>query len=168
MVDHYTIAEVSLKTGLASHTIRYYEKQFPTLLTSERSKGGHRIYRDRHLEALRSILKLLKDENLSIRDARRILGESEKSEVEKNEESNTVSSSSEVAEISRSLALVVERLDRLCQSNERRDTLLEALIRKSSNEENEELMEQILRCRNETQETMKMYHSLMVQWKNSN
>lgn len=167
MADYLTIAEVGRVTGLAAHTIRYYEKQFPLLLDIERSKGGHRIYRDRHLQALKSVLKLLKEDKLSIRDTRKALGEADAEEVE-NSNGVSLKRGEEVADVSRSLCVVLERLDSLCQSNERRDILLESLIRKSSKDDDAELMTQISRCRAETRETMKMYRMLMAQWKNSN
>ena len=53
----YTIQEVSEKTGLTAHTLRYYEKE--GLLTGvERSQGGFRQYSDEDLE--RSFSKLPK------------------------------------------------------------------------------------------------------------
>ena len=48
----YTIQDVSKKTGLSAHTLRYYEKE--GLITGvERSQGGFRQYTDEDLEALR-------------------------------------------------------------------------------------------------------------------
>jgi DNA-binding transcriptional MerR regulator len=168
MTDYFTIAEISRLTGLASHTIRYYEKQFPVLLDVERSKGGHRIYRARHLEALKSVIRLLKDEKLSIRAARKMLGEPDSIASEKHEDNSGQKFSPDAYEINRSLMLVLEKLDRLCQSNERRDALLESILRRTDSKDGNQLIEQIARCRSETRETMKMYESLMLRWKNSN
>jgi DNA-binding transcriptional MerR regulator len=166
MGSFLSINEVSRITGLATHTIRYYEKQFPLLLDVKRSKGGHRQYLPRHLEALQSIIELLKNQKLSIRTARERLGEPDIDES--GEELNLAkpAANNEVAELNQALVLVLEKLDRLCTINERRDALLEALVDRASGQESLQLIEQISRCRNETRETMRMYQSLMERWKN--
>ena len=47
----YSIQEVSRRTGLSTHTLRFYEKE--GLLTGvERSVGGFRQYSDEDLETL--------------------------------------------------------------------------------------------------------------------
>lgn len=166
MAGYLTINEVSRITGLANHTIRYYEKQFPLLLDVERSKGGHRQYLPRHLESLQAIISLLKEHKLSIRAAREMLGEPE-AQPEPQIEAVEEGKNAESVDLSRALLMVLDRLDRLCLINERRDTLLEKLVGKPSGSlENKELLEQIARCRNETKETMQMYQTLMKQWKN--
>ena len=47
----YSIQEVSKKTGLSVHTLRYYEKE-GLLFHVDRTDGGFRQYTDEHLEAL--------------------------------------------------------------------------------------------------------------------
>ena len=47
----YTIQEVSKKTGLSAHTLRYYEKE-GLISGVERTQGGFRQYRDEDLERL--------------------------------------------------------------------------------------------------------------------
>lgn len=166
MVHYYTITEVSRITGLASHTIRYYEKQFPFLLDVERSKGGHRQYRAHHLENLKKVLHLLKEKKLSIKEAKEILGEpGEKVLIHQTLQSND---SNDQSEVKAALELVLDRLDALCHSNERRDLLLETMLQRAFPEENNDLLAQIARCRKETKETMKMYQSLMVRWHSAN
>jgi DNA-binding transcriptional MerR regulator len=166
MSQYYTITEVSRLTGLASHTIRYYEKQFPFLLDVERSKGGHRQYRVHHLENLKKVLHLLKEKKLSIKEAKEILGEpGEKLRLAQESQSHNRNDQSEVKA---ALKLVLDRLDSLCHSNERRDLLLETMLQRAFPDENNELLAQIARCRKETKETMKMYQSLMVRWHSAN
>ncbi|MGM0599424.1 MAG: MerR family transcriptional regulator [Candidatus Rifleibacteriota bacterium] len=164
MNEYLTITEVSRLTGLASHTLRYYEKQFPVILDVERTRGGHRLYRHHHLEALKSIIKLLKKDKLSIRAARRILGENDPDD----KQVRLQDKNDDAAELNQTMALVLERLDCLCRSSERRDTLLEAFLRKTSTDEETELIEQITRCRQETKATMRMYKSLMSRWNKTN
>ena len=47
----YTIQDVSKKTGLSAHTLRYYEKE-GLISGIERSQGGFRQYSDEDMEAL--------------------------------------------------------------------------------------------------------------------
>ncbi len=170
MADQFSIAEISRLTGLASHTLRYYEQQFPVLLDVERSRGGHRIYRKRHLETLNSILRLLKDEKLSIRRAREVLGEP----LENVSPETPVLSESEAqgeAEnhaVSRMLLMVLERLDHICRNNENRDKMLHDLLKNQSAGRNDELIDQIARCRHETRETVKLCQTVMQQRFKSN
>lgn len=166
MGSYLSINEVSRITGLATHTIRYYEKQFPFLLDVKRTKGGHRQYLPKHLEALQSIIELLKNQKLSIRTARERLGEPDFAESTDDGAAARLPGNNEVAELNQALILVLEKLDRLCSINERRDALLEALVDKVAGHESLQLIEQISRCRNETRETMRMYQSLMERWKN--
>lgn len=173
MADQFSIAEISRLTGLASHTLRYYEQQFPVLLDVERSRGGHRIYRRRHLETISAILRLLKEEKVSIRRAREILGEPE-SEAARvgNSDSSLENADARTeaapAEVSRMLAMVLDRLDSLCRNNEKRDQVLYELLRSRKSDSDHELLEQISRCRRETHETVKLCQAVMQQRFKSN
>lgn len=168
MAEQLSIAEVSRLTGLASHTLRYYEQQFPVLLDVERSRGGHRIYRQRHLDTINSILCLLKNEKLSIRKARLLLGEPDEvmhvSEVAHAESKYE----NENSDVSRMLIMVLERLDHICRNNESRDKLLHGLLKNQLTGANDELLEQIARCRHETSETVKLCRTVMQQRFKSN
>ncbi|MDD3147375.1 MAG: MerR family transcriptional regulator [Candidatus Riflebacteria bacterium] len=170
MADQFSIAEISRLTGLASHTLRYYEQQFPVLLDVERSRGGHRIYRKRHLETLNSILKLLKDEKLSIRRAREVLGEPEEAVVAETASACEAEPQIEAENlaVSRMLLLVLERLDHICRNNENRDRMLHDLLKGQSINRNDELIDQIARCRHETHETVKLCQTVMQQRFKSN
>ena len=62
----YTIQDVSKKTGLSAHTLRYYEKE--GLITGvERSQGGFRQYTDEDLEAL-GLICCLKNTGMSLQE----------------------------------------------------------------------------------------------------
>jgi hypothetical protein len=118
------------------------------------------------LQALRKVVHLLKEKNLSIRATRKILGESE-IPTQPTETAGT-KSSGENYDLAKVMSMVLERLDQLCRSNERRDIMLETFLQRALPNDCSELLEQIDRCRNETRETMNLYQSLMVRWKNSN
>lgn len=70
-----TMAQVSRLTGLPTHTIRYYEREFPRTLTVARSPGGHRWYTFAQVAELQRICRWLHCEGLSIREVRARLGE---------------------------------------------------------------------------------------------
>lgn len=155
MAEHYSIAEVSRITGLASHTLRFYEQQFPVLLDLERTRGGHRIYRARHLEALKSITRLLKDDKIPIRKAREILGEDSAAEKITGEAKEAS------GDLQKLLVMVIERLDLICRNNEKRDRIMDAVINNQPLANRDELLDQISRCRRETRETLKLCQIVM-------
>ncbi len=164
MAEHFSIAEVSRLTGLASHTLRYYEQQFPVLLGVERTRGGHRVYRKQHIETISAILRLLKEDKVSIRKARELLGEPDaKSSAVEQPVPASQPSEQGGHEFGKLLMVVLDRLDNICRNNDNRDRLLENLLRNQTESSNEELLAQISRCRYETRETMKLCQMVMQQ-----
>ena len=67
----YTIQEVSEKTGLTAHTLRYYEKE-GLISGVERTSGGFRQYTDEDLERL-GLIRCLKNTGMSIREISRFV-----------------------------------------------------------------------------------------------
>ena len=67
----YTIQEVSKKTGLSAHTLRYYEKE-GLISGVERTQGGFRQYRDEDLERL-GLICCLKNTGMSIQEIARFV-----------------------------------------------------------------------------------------------
>ena len=67
----YSIQEVSEKTGLSAHTLRYYEKE-GLLPGVERSSSGFRRYSDADLELLGGIC-CLKNTGMSLREIARFM-----------------------------------------------------------------------------------------------
>lgn len=62
----YTIREVCEKTGLTSHTLRYYEKE-KLLPSVGRSAGGFRQYTDEDMETL-AMICCLKNTGMSLQE----------------------------------------------------------------------------------------------------
>ena len=62
----YSIQDVSKKTGLSAHTLRYYEKE-GLLSPVERSPGGFRQYTDEDLESL-GLICCLKNTGMSLQE----------------------------------------------------------------------------------------------------
>lgn len=69
---YYTIGEVSNATGIATSTLRYYDREgmFPDM---ERSSGGIRVFSDRELGTLK-VIECLKHAGMSIKDIKEFLG----------------------------------------------------------------------------------------------
>jgi len=67
----YSIQEVSRKTGLTAHTLRYYEKE-GLISDVERTQGGFRQYTDEDLERL-GLICCLKNTGMSIQEIARFV-----------------------------------------------------------------------------------------------
>jgi len=67
----YSIQDVSKKTGLTAHTLRYYEKE-GLIAGVERSAGGFRQYTDEDLEKL-GLICCLKNTGMSIQEIARFV-----------------------------------------------------------------------------------------------
>ena len=67
----YSIQEVSQKTGLTAHTLRYYEKE-GLIVGVDRSQGGFRQYTDEDLERL-GLIRCLKNTGMSIKEISRFV-----------------------------------------------------------------------------------------------
>ena len=67
----YSIRDVSQKTGLSSHTLRFYEKE-GLLKNVGRSQGGFRQYTDEDLEAL-GLICCLKNTGMPLQEIARFV-----------------------------------------------------------------------------------------------
>ena len=67
----YSIQDVSKKTGLSAHTLRYYEKE-GLLAHVERTPGGFRQYTDEDMEAL-GLICCLKNTGMSLQEITRFV-----------------------------------------------------------------------------------------------
>ena len=67
----YTIQEVSKKTGLSAHTLRYYEKE-GLISGVMRSDGGFRQYSDENLDEL-GLICCLKNTGMSLQEITRFV-----------------------------------------------------------------------------------------------
>jgi DNA-binding transcriptional MerR regulator len=70
-----SLKEVVAQTGIPAATIRYYDQQFEEYLGITRGAGRRRMFSPGSLERLLKLRRLLKDEGLSIRQARKLLSE---------------------------------------------------------------------------------------------
>ena len=65
-----TIAEAAERSGLTTHTLRYYERDGLMLVPVERSSTGHRRYTDQDLRWIEMVTRL-RATGMPIRDVRR-------------------------------------------------------------------------------------------------
>jgi len=70
-----TIQEVARQTGLPASTIRYYDQQFEEFLGIGRGNGRRRLFSPEAVERLLRVQSLLKDQGLSLRQARQALAD---------------------------------------------------------------------------------------------
>ncbi len=70
----YKIGEVCEICGIEPHVLRYWEGEFPTL-SPTKNRAGQRIYRQKDLEMVEKIHRLLHEEGYTIAGARRKLAQ---------------------------------------------------------------------------------------------
>ncbi len=70
----YKIGEVCRLSGVQPHVLRYWESEFPTL-APDKNRSGQRIYRDKDVEMVQTIRRLLHEEGYTIAGARRLLAQ---------------------------------------------------------------------------------------------
>jgi DNA-binding transcriptional MerR regulator len=68
----YTIDEVSDLAGLKAHVLRYWETEFPQL-KPERTKANQRLYRQKDLDLILHIKKLVYERGFTLQGARKQL-----------------------------------------------------------------------------------------------
>lgn len=161
MGEHLTISEVSRLTGLASHTLRFYEQQFPKALHVSRTSGGHRLYEKGHVERLSEILSLVKHQHLSIREARRRMGE-EPAEDAAERPIPAATAPATTDAVLAMLGQVMHKLEEVSRHNEHIDGLLQKLVTETSDRGRRTLLRTIDKCRRESRETTRVYERLLA------
>ena len=71
---YYRIGEVSRITGVKPYVLRYWESEFRWMAPAK-SRSKQRLYRQRDIETIQLIKKLLYEERFTIAGARKRLGE---------------------------------------------------------------------------------------------
>ncbi len=77
---YYSISEVCGFTSLEPHVLRYWESEFPQL-RPKKNRAGNRAYREKDIELIKNIKRLLYDEKFTIPGARQKLSEPKESKV---------------------------------------------------------------------------------------
>lgn len=81
---YYSIREVAEMVGLPEHTLRFWEKEIPSL-KPKKTSGGARQYTKQDVELVRLIHHLVKDQGLTIKAARERLKTSKQQVVDRQE-----------------------------------------------------------------------------------
>lgn len=68
-----SINEVSREMGLPAHTLRYWEKQFPTVVRPIAGAGGRRYYRPETVSRLKTIQDLLYNRGMTIAGVKKMI-----------------------------------------------------------------------------------------------
>lgn len=81
---YYTTREVAEMVDLPEHTLRFWEKEFPSL-KPKKTAGGARQYTTQDIDLVRLIHHLVKDQGLTIKAARDRLKASKQQVVDSQE-----------------------------------------------------------------------------------
>ena len=74
---YYKIGEISRKTNIASHTIRYWENEFSFFLKPVRNSRGQRLYTEKELENIIRLKDLLYRHGYRITAVKKVLRQKE-------------------------------------------------------------------------------------------
>ncbi len=76
---YYSIGDVSEITSIEPHVLRYWESVFKQL-SPQKNSGGNRIYKDKDIEIILKLKKLIKIKKYSTKGARQALENENKAE----------------------------------------------------------------------------------------
>ncbi len=79
-----SINSVSQELGIPAYTLRYWEKQFPTVVRPVAGAGGRRYYRAEMVTRLRTIKDLLYNRGLTIAGVKKMIRSGEFSAIDSN------------------------------------------------------------------------------------
>lgn len=68
-----SINDVAKRLQVPAHTLRYWEKQFPTAIRPTTGAGGRRYYRPETVERLETIKSLLYDRGMTIAGVKKLI-----------------------------------------------------------------------------------------------
>jgi DNA-binding transcriptional MerR regulator len=66
---YFTIGEVAVELGVNNSSIRFWEKEFGTIIP-KRTNRGDRLYTRKEIEQLRTIQRLVKEEGFTLNGAK--------------------------------------------------------------------------------------------------
>ena len=68
-----TIAEVSVRTGIPVPTLRFYERELPSLFQIGKTEGGHRRYAEQDVRRFEALRRLTREEGFKLSEVRSLL-----------------------------------------------------------------------------------------------
>ena len=85
---YYSIGEVAAMFKVSETLLRYWEKEFPTLITPRKSGRQVRQYTEENIEQVRLIYHLVKEKGMTLQGARQMLKTNRTATVQTMEEIN--------------------------------------------------------------------------------
>jgi DNA-binding transcriptional MerR regulator len=70
---YYSIGEVATLLNVNTSLIRYWEKEFSSILHPRKSRRGNRLFTRKDIDALRYIYFLVKEQGLTLEGAKKII-----------------------------------------------------------------------------------------------
>jgi DNA-binding transcriptional MerR regulator len=70
---YYGIAEVAEQFNVAESLLRYWEKEFPTIISPKKAGGNIRQYRKEDIENIRLVYHLVKEKGMTLQGAKQRL-----------------------------------------------------------------------------------------------
>lgn len=70
---YFTISEVSTQLNTKPSLIRFWEKEFNTILKPLKNKNGERRYREKDIDKLNYIYRLIREKGYSLRGAKQFM-----------------------------------------------------------------------------------------------
>ncbi|WP_338602249.1 MerR family transcriptional regulator [Desulfoferula mesophila] len=122
-----SLKEVVERTGIPAATIRYYDQQFEEYLGITRGAGRRRLFSQGSLDRLGEVRRLLKDEGLSLRQARKLLSGDGAGPTNAPEQESL---QSEVAALRRQVQSLEEQVNRLKEIQGRTLALVDGLTKR--------------------------------------
>jgi DNA-binding transcriptional MerR regulator len=122
-----SLKEVVERTGIPAATIRYYDQQFEEYLGITRGAGRRRLFSQESLGRLGELRRLLKDEGLSLRQARKMLAADEAGPSGSPEQGGL---QAEVAALRRKVKGLEEQVNRLKEIQGRTLSLVDGLTQR--------------------------------------
>lgn len=81
----YSIQEVAEKFQVKTSLLRYWEKEFDTIICPYKSEKGTRQYREEDIEAIRLVYHLVKEKGLTLAGAKQKLNDNKENVIQTEE-----------------------------------------------------------------------------------
>ena len=83
--QYFSISEVAERFGVTVTLLRYWEKQFPTIIKPRKGGRGVRFYTQKDIDDIALVFHLVKENGMTLEGARKVIVQ-QRGVVEKNKE----------------------------------------------------------------------------------
>lgn len=106
---YYSIGEISERTSVEPHILRYWETIFPQFNPSK-NRAGKRLYNEKHLEIALKLKELIKDKKFSTSGALKVLENEQGKSVSTEEHQISIELKKDLTEIKLFLLNIQQKL----------------------------------------------------------